>query len=384
MANNSITSANIGTRLNLNKFIIHSDNPFNAEPKMKELRKDEITKTEHFFVRCNGNVPVLSENSFKLYINGQIKHPLTLTLDDIKNRYEKIEIIATLQCAGNRRAELAAYEPIPNEVQWQKQAVGNAIWGGARLRDILTSAELIEPPPDIQYYVAFESCDSTEKAAGKPFGGSIELQKALSPEVILAYEMNGAPLTPEHGYPLRVVVPGYIGARSVKWLASITVQDQPSQNYFQRNAYKMFTKEFKDPKKLDWSKGLTLTRSIVSSVIISPLDNDELSLGDNIIRGIAYSGGSSIKKVELSIDNGQSWYSTELKGSRSPWSWQFFERKLYLPVGCITVISKATDTNYDTQPDDVSSTWNIKGYMNNAQFKVIVNVSSEKNGKSKL
>ena len=164
-----------------------------------------------------------------------MRAPLELSLDDLRREFPIHRTAATLLCAGNRREELNAVEIVAG-TSWHQGAVGNAEWTGVRLADILERAGAASG----DLHVLFSSADTvTIRGVKTSFGASIPLAKALSPEVLVAFAMNGEPLSPEHGFPLRVVVPGYIGARSVKWLTGIQVADQPSDNYFQQNDYKL-------------------------------------------------------------------------------------------------------------------------------------------------
>jgi Oxidoreductase molybdopterin binding domain/Mo-co oxidoreductase dimerisation domain len=145
------------------------------------------------------------------------------------------------------------------------------------------------------------------------FGCSIRLEKALSAEVILAYEMNGRPLAPTHGFPLRALLPGYIGARSVKWLSRLTVQAQPSDNYFQARAYHLFA-PYVTPETIDWSAGLMLADTPVTSAICIPQPGQRLTAGENVVRGYALAGGSrQVARVDLSADGGLTWRAAELE-----------------------------------------------------------------------
>ncbi|HEX6864478.1 MAG TPA: molybdopterin-dependent oxidoreductase, partial [Thermoanaerobaculia bacterium] len=195
--------------------LVRQDRPFNAGPPPRHLRRF-LTPVEHFFVRNHGDVPHIEPESYHLVLNGMIRKPFRISLEELQ-RLPKVSVTATLQCAGNRRLEMAAVRPIPGELGWGPEAVSTAEWKGVPLRELLAA---VEPLPEAKH-VAFSAFDETERHGHRfTFGGSIPLDKALSSEVLLAYEMNGADLPPVHGAPLRVVVPGYIGARSVKWLSS--------------------------------------------------------------------------------------------------------------------------------------------------------------------
>ena len=163
--------------------------------------------------------------------------------------FVKHTVMATLECAGNRRTELMMVAPVPGEVPWREAVIGNATWSGVRLKDIIKAAGIKQGA----LYVEFMGADAVyryDRNVG--FGASIPIEKAMTDDVLLAYEMNGRPLEAVHGFPLRAVVPGYIGARSVKWLVAVTPQETPSKNYFQDHAYRLFSPEAQ-PETVDWN-----------------------------------------------------------------------------------------------------------------------------------
>ena len=190
------------------EFVVRDPNPFNGGPPVRLIDRSHITPTELFFVRNHGAVPDVDVNAYRLEITGKVSKPLSLSLDEIKDCFARGAVPATIQCAGNRRAELSALEPIPHELEWGVEAIGHALWAGVRLGDVLTACGL-EVEADLPLHVDFSALDEMERLGKRfHFGGSIPLTKAFGCEVILAYEMNGEPLTPTHGAPLRAVVPG--------------------------------------------------------------------------------------------------------------------------------------------------------------------------------
>ena len=176
--------------------VVRQVNPFNAGPPPKLLNRSYITPMDLFFVRNHGQVPEVDVDSYRLEINGRVSRPLSLSLGEIQNNFERVNVSATLQCAGNRREELMALKSIPNELGWGVDAISHAVWAGVRLRDVLSAAG-VESEASLHLHVEFGGLDEIERL-NKCFryGGSIPLAKGLSPEVILAYEMNGEPLTP--------------------------------------------------------------------------------------------------------------------------------------------------------------------------------------------
>jgi sulfite oxidase len=205
---------------------VRQERPRNAGPELAALRAQVVTPNGLFFIRSHGDVPRVDPASFRLEVGGLVRRPLALTLAEIRARPARTATV-TLECAGNRRGDLIAVEPIPGELPWGEDAIGNAFWTGTPLADLLAEAG---PHPSASH-VAFSGLDDVLRHGETfRFGGSIPLEKALAPEVLLAWEMNGVPLPPEHGAPLRAVVPGFIGARSVKWLSRIELRDTPSEN----------------------------------------------------------------------------------------------------------------------------------------------------------
>ncbi len=353
--------------------IVRQDNPFNAEPSLEALCQSPVTPVELFFIRSHGNMPSVDPVEYRLSIENT-PIPLLLSLDDIQHRFAKVTVEATLQCAGNRRQGLMAVQPIPGEVDWDSAAISNSTWSGVRLRDVLEAAGI--RATDQQLFVAFEGLDETERHNQRiHFGGSIPIDKALSPEVILAYEMDEEPLPPAHGFPLRAVVPGYIGARNVKWLSRIMVQAMPSDNYFQSHAYKLFAPNITS-ETADWEAGLMLGEMSINSVICWPHNGMTIPSGTIEVRGYAIAGGNRyVARVDVSDDGGQSWITADLLGDARPWTWRFWRARLTLTPGEHQLAVRAVDSAANTQPENARSIWNFKGYMNNAWHRVTVMVA---------
>lgn len=353
--------------------IVRQEHPFNGGPPLPLLRQAFVTPTPLFYVRNHGTVPQIDPARYRLSINGMVKRSFGLSLDEIRNRFSKVTVMATLECAGNRRSELMAVAPIPGEVAWGAEAISNATWGGVRLREVLEAAGV---EGDAKH-VAFIGLDEVERHGDTfGFGGSIPIEKAMSADVLLAYEMNGQPLTPVHGFPLRVIVPGYIGARSVKWLDHITLQAGPSANYFQAHAYKLFPPDVR-PETADWSQGQMLGALSVNAVICRPTEGEVIPAGVVLVQGYAIAGdGQRIERVELSADGATTWIQAKLAAEDQPGVWRFWEARLDLAAGEHQLIARAWDSAGHTQPEDASSIWNFKGYMNNAWHRVQFAVGS--------
>ncbi|HEX7181823.1 MAG TPA: sulfite oxidase [Thermoanaerobaculia bacterium] len=347
--------------------LVRQEEPFNGGPPPAQLRRGFITPNELFFVRNHGAVPEVDPASYRLAVEGRVKRPFRISLEEIQ-RLPKVTLAATLQCAGNRRTELMAVAPIPNELGWGEEAISTAEWGGVPLRQVLAAAE---PEPEARH-AAFSGLDETERHGHLfNFGGSIPLDKALQGEVLLAYEMNGRPLPPVHGAPLRVVVPGYIGARSVKWLSRITLQEEPSDNYFQARAYRLFPAHV-GPDSVVWETGLMLGEFNVSSAIYAPAEGETVAPGPVSVRGYAYAGERRVARVDVSADGGKVWTTADLEPERSRWAWRLWEARFDLPPGEHELVCRAWDSAAQTQPEHPAQVWNFKGYMNNAWHRVRV------------
>jgi sulfite oxidase len=297
-----------------------------------------------------------------------VDRDLRLPLQSLQREFAPSTVTATLQCAGNRRQELAAVRSIEGEIPWDAEAVGTAVWTGVPLAEVLRAAG-VRPAARHVHFLGLDTVAGDTQG----FGGSIPIEKATNPETLLAYEMNGSPLLSLHGFPLRVVVPGYIGARSVKWLQSISVAAEPSPNYFQSHAYKLFPSDVR-ADTVDWGAGVTLTEPPVSAVICVPREGRRVRAGPLSTTGYAFAGSRQIARVEVSIDGGVRWETARLVGDARPWTWRFWEASLRLRPGRQQIIVRAEDSAGASQPADPTEVWNFKGYVNNAWHRVMVAV----------
>jgi sulfite oxidase len=354
------------------QLIVHQEQPLNAEPPGNLLRQSFLTPPEHFYIRTHGSIPAVDPTSYRLRTTGMVQQNLELSLNELRSMSPVRTVTATLECAGNRRDELIAAKPIPGEVPWRADVIGTAKWRGVPLREVLRTVGVEANAR----YVAFTSLDEAQFEGEKvSFGCSIELEKALSPDVILAYEMNDEPLAPEHGFPLRVIVPGYIGARSVKWLGEISLQDHTSTNPYQARDYKLFPPDI-TAKTVDWSRGTTLEGLNLNAVITTPQEGVTVAAGPTRIQGYAITGEEApVERVELSIDGGNTWTTANIVERADPYAWCFWEGTLTLSPGDSQIVVRAWDASGQTQPEDVGQLWNFKGYMNNAWHRAKVHVS---------
>ncbi len=348
--------------------IVHEREPYNAETPPAALAAGDLTALECFYVRNHGPVPRLAPGRWRLRVDGLVTHELELTLEELRARFPTREIVATLQCAGNRRTGLIAVRDIPGEAPWGPGAIGTARWRGVALVDVLAAAGL----HDDVAHVAFTGSDlSRQPDPPQRFGGSIPRHKALAPEVLLAWEMNGEMLAPVHGAPLRVVVPGYIGARSVKWLERITAGGEPTENYFQSVAYRLLPAEAEPAP----GAGVALGAVAVNADILSPSDGDTVTAGPVRVSGYAFAGDDRrIVRVDVSTDGGTRWRQAELLDDLGPWAWRRWRTELELGPGRTEIVARAWDSATAVQPEHPAPLWNPKGYVNNSWARVTVEV----------
>jgi sulfite oxidase len=352
--------------------IVRGRLPYNAEPPAPALASGDITPIDTFYARNHGPFPDISPRRWRLRIDGRVDEPLTLTYDRLITEFDRHSVVATLACAGNRRAEMLRVRPIPGKDPWTHGAISTAEWGGVRLSDILAAAGVHR---DDGLHVAFEAPDIAQEARPvQVYGSSIPLSKALSQEVLLAFQMNSEPLPRAHGGPVRVVVPGYIGARSVKWVTAITVQPGPSDNYFQAHDYRILPPEA-DADTVAPGEGIPLSSLALNCDILDPTDGDHVPAGELTIRGYGITGdGRSVERVDVSVDNGLTWQQADLHPAPGKWSWRPWSLTVDVEPGPLSIVARAWDDTGGLQPESAASLWNPRGYGNNAWARVPLRV----------
>lgn len=304
------------------------------------MRASRQTSVGDFYVRSHGAIPAVDASQHRITVGGRVGRPLTLSMEELRRYFPQRSVEAILQCAGNRRIDMAQVKPVSGE-PWAAGAIGNAGWTGVSLAEVLTAAGAEQ---NEALHVAFEALDECH-ADGRDFryAVSIPISKAMAPEVLLAYDMNGEALIPEHGAPLRAIVPGFAGVRSAKWLAAITVQDAPSDGYFQAHEYKLFppsaTKETANP-----AEGMTIYEMPLNSAICEPANHATLKSGKTKVRGWAFASSRDIVRVDVSVDGGRTWVQARLE--REPdakWSWTLWEADADLAKGEHEITVRAWD-----------------------------------------
>ncbi len=349
--------------------IVHSKHPYNAEPPLHRLRAGSTTPQALFYVRSHGDIPALDAAGHRLRVGGRVTRPLDLSMDDLRSGFAPRNVAAVLQCAGNRRADMQQVRPTSGD-PWQPGAIGHAEWTGIPLAEVLRAAGADEAAG---LHVGFEAADRVEgKAEPRHYSVSISMQKAMTPDVLLAWAMNGESLAPEHGFPLRVVVPGYAGVRSAKWLAAIEVRDSASDHPVQQHDYKLLPPHMTEVDA-DWSVGLTINEMPLNAAICEPAPGATLAAGPVQVRGYAVATERQVARVDVSADGGRNWMQAALEQHPgAPWSWTFWEANLDLGPGAHELVVRAWDSAGQTQPEQPDDTWNFKGYLCAAWHRVPV------------
>lgn len=356
--------------------------PFNAETPSALLVEHFHTPNELFYVRNHLPVPEIDPKTYELEVEIENDNKVvSFTLDELKKMPSKT-ISATIMCAGNRRSEMMKVKSVKG-LEWGIAAVGNAKWTGVPLRYILEKAGYYESLENSYNHIQFEAVDMD--VTGTNYGASIPIWKGMDKrgDVILAYEMNGVPLPRDHGYPIRVIIPGVVGARNVKWLSKIIVSKNESSSHWQRNDYKGFSPSV-DWDSVDYSKSPAIQELPVISAICIPTNGDyvEVTEGKINLKGYAWSGGGQkIIRVDVSSDKGKTWHVAHFDhqdDSLPPQHWAWTLWSIALPVDSrqteLEIWAKAVDSSYNTQPESFEHIWNLRGVLNNAYHKITVNV----------
>jgi sulfite oxidase len=332
-----------------------------------QFMTDWITPVNHFFVRNHMFEPAkIDPSTWKLTIGGEVEKPLTLTLADL----EKVPVhfvTNAMECAGNGRS---LHNPKVPGIQWGKGAVGNAKFSGPSLKVVLEKAGV----KNTGKHVMFRGLD---EVPGKvpPFIRSIPIEKAIDADTLIATHMNGAPLTQHHGFPARVITPGWAGAASCKWLTEITVLDKPAEGNFMSPGYRMPNTPVKPGEAVKPEDTHSVTGLTVKSLIAAPSDGAKLKPGKQEIKGVAWAGEADITKVEISTDGGTSWSPAELGKDHAKYAWRLWSYA-WKPSksGDYVILSRATDSQSRIQPD--AAVWNPSGYLYNAYDQVKVYVQA--------
>jgi DMSO/TMAO reductase YedYZ molybdopterin-dependent catalytic subunit len=333
--------------------VVHRARPLNCETSIPALIGGVVMPNARFYVRNHFDTPRLDPVSWRLEVTGLVDRPLRLSLRDLHSMRSEA-LVATLECAGNGRS---GFDPPADGEQWQLGAVSTAEWTGVPLAEILDRAGLTPQAAEIVFRGA-DRGDVGDAADPIRFERSLPVTDAGQSSSLLAYAMNGEPLPLEHGYPLRLIVPGWYAVASVKWLTEIEAIGSPFTGYFQAQRYVYESERngtvAREPVRLQQ----------VRSVITQPSAGQQVTAGDLVVRGVAWSGAAPIDKVEVSIGSGP-WQHARLIGQRHRHSWQWWELLTRIDSpGETTLRARATDLAGRTQPE--RPRWNRLGYGGNA------------------
>jgi DMSO/TMAO reductase YedYZ molybdopterin-dependent catalytic subunit len=345
------------------RLLVRSQRPEDMETPLRWLNS-WITPNEHFYVRSHLYTPSIQSQTWTLAVDGEVTQPLALSLDDLK-RMPRVTLPVTLECAGNGRAY---FEPAVAGVQWEKGAVGNARWTGVRLGDLLKRAGVKPTARHIWL-------DGADRTMGKvpDFVRNVPIAKAMDPDTVLAYEMNGAELPVAHGFPLRAIVPGWEAAYAVKWLTHVQVAERQHDGFFVQTAYRFPTKPVMPGASVDPADMAPLAGMPVKSIITSPLAGSGLQPGPVRIAGLAWSGEANVTRVEVSADGGRTWSLARLGRDQARYAWRAFEYEWpAATAGRYTLMARATDDQGRVQPDRPQ--WNPSGYLWNVVDRVEVQI----------
>jgi DMSO/TMAO reductase YedYZ molybdopterin-dependent catalytic subunit len=331
---------------------------------LEALRWD-LTPIGLHYLLTHYDIPQVDAASWRLEIDGLVERTRSLSLDDIRSR-PATEVAVTMECAGNGRVYV---EPHVVSQPWLLEAVGTASWRGVLVADVLDDAGLQDGASDVLFTGLDRGVEGGEEQA---YARSVSVGELRDVGALLAYEVNGAPLPPQHGYPLRLVVPGWYGMTSVKWLSRITLLDEPHDGYQMSHSYRL--------RQEEEETGEPVSRIAPRSLMVPPgipefLSRERvLSAGRCEIRGRAWSGESEIAGVDVSTDGGASWSPAQLDDSSlGRWAWRSWAFEWDAQPGEHELCCRARDAAGNAQP--VAAPWNVGGYKNNAVQRVRVLVT---------
>ena len=340
------------------RLIVRSPRPINLETPLRELTAD-VTPTDLFFVRNNYDGPVIDPAAYVLTVDGEVENPLTLRLDDLK-RMEMVTQTITLECAGNGRS---FHKPPAPGLQWENGAIGTAVWRGVRLADVLRLAR----PKAPALHVVPDGNDAPPTPQAPDFIRSHPIAKAMEPHTMLALEMNGQPVPHLHGGPVRLLVPGWVGSASIKWLTRLTLADKEWGGPFMAAELPVAARRRPESDVL-----APVPRVQVARRGAEPTGHS-WSPGPQTVSGFAWAGEGTIVAVDVSIDGGQTWQPARLTGAESRYAWRRWELAWTAPAGAHTLMARASDSLGRHQP--ASRPRDPQGYRWNVIHAIRVNVA---------
>jgi DMSO/TMAO reductase YedYZ molybdopterin-dependent catalytic subunit len=351
-----------------------NDRPINAETP-PHLLDDDVTPNERHFVRNNGLVPEMAEKmdatGWKLEVDGEVDNPMTLTLDELKSKFEVVKLKLQVECGGNGRA---AFNPPAKGNQWTLGAIGNAEWTGVRYVDLLKAAGV----KDSAVYTAHYGMDGHLSGDPEklPISRGVPIAKAMDPHSLIAFEMNGKPIPALNGFPVRTLCPGWPGSTSQKWLRRIQIRDVVHDGpKMTGTSYRVPEYNVEAGEKVPKEAFRIIESMPVKSLITTHETGTTIQGASMQVGGQAWAGDRSVKAMHVSIDFGATWIEANLAAPPNPYSWQRWTADLAFPGhGYYEVWARATDDQGLMQPFAIN--WNPKGYLNNSMHRIAVRVAA--------
>ena len=352
-----------------NGLTLLENQPLNAETP-PELLDDAITPTNRHFIRNNGIPPLeVDPETWMLTIDGFVDNPLALTINDMREQFEVVTMALMLECCGNGRA---FFDPPVKGNQWTYGAVACSEWTGVRLKDVLEKA-------GVQSNVVYTAhYGSDTHLSGNPdilpISRGLPISKAMTDNILIAFEMNGASLHPMNGAPLRLVVPGWPASTSQKWLTRIELRDQVHDGALMTGmSYRVPAYPISPGQEVPIEDFVIIERMPVKSLVTFPANGAKTDM-ETQVRGHAWSGDRTVRRVDISIDFGSTWIETELDAPINSGAWQNWQTNIKFPLeGYYEIWARATDSEGVMQPFAID--WNPKGYINNTMHRVGIRVN---------
>jgi DMSO/TMAO reductase YedYZ molybdopterin-dependent catalytic subunit len=345
------------------KLIIRSVRPPDFETPVS-LLNTFITPNDAFYVRSHMPIPQVDAASFALKVGGEVNSPLTLSVDEIR-KLPAHTVTVTLECAGNGRA---FFQPAVAGIQWEKGAVSTARFTGARMADVLKKAGVKTSGINVEMHAA-DRPPGTMPA----FVRQVPMAKAMHPDTLIAYAMNGEPIPQVHGAPLRAIIPGWEGAYCIKWLNTLNVIAKDSDSFWVATGYRYPTRRVAPGAAVDAKDMAPLTGLVVKTLITTPANGSTHVAGKVPVGGFAWAGEDDIRAVDVSLDNGATWQPARLTGEQARYSWRRFEFAFNAPrPESYLILSRATDSRGRMQP--AVSQWNPSGYLWNQYDSIRIEI----------
>jgi DMSO/TMAO reductase YedYZ molybdopterin-dependent catalytic subunit len=330
-----------------------------------ELLREPVTPVGLHYLLIHYDIPHVDPTTWRLTVTGRVASALSLDLETLRE-LPAHEVVATMECAGNGRARL---DPRPVSQPWLLEAVGTGRWRGVRLRDVLDRAGVAQDAVEVLFTGLDRGIENGEEQF---FQRSLTLADALQPDVLLAYELNGGPLPPQHGFPLRLLAPGWYGMANVKWLSSVTLINEPFTGYQQARGYRL--------RQTEDEQGEALSRIHPRALLVPPgvpefmTRERTVPVGRTTIEGRAWSGLAPVAAVDVSTDDGATWRPAQLDApDLGRWAWQRWSYAWEATeAGPHVLCCRARDEAGNEQP--TTQTWNVGGYANNEVQRIVVNV----------